>query len=56
MNQNANQIKCGSIKVVNFTRSMKSFLKSNDMEMNSKHNEEISVIAERFSRTLRNKI
>ena len=35
---------------------MKSFLQNNDMEMYSKHNEGKSVVAERFIRTLKNKI
>ena len=47
----ANQTKYGSIKVVNF-----SGLEKNDIEMHSTHNEEKSVIAERFIRTLKNKI
>ena len=47
----ANQTKYGSIKVVNF-----SWLEKNDIEMHSTHNEEKSVIAERFIRTLKNKI
>ena len=39
-----------------YNRSMKSFLQSNDLEMYSTHNEEKFVIAERFIRTLENKI
>ena len=39
-----------------YKRSMKSFLQNNDMEMYSKHNEGKSVVAERFIRTLKNKI
>ena len=35
---------------------MKSFLQNNDIEMYSIHNERKSVIAERFIRTLKNKI
>ena len=35
---------------------MKSFLQNNDIEMYSTHNERKSVIAERFIRTLKNKI
>ena len=35
---------------------MKSWLEKNDIEMYSTHNEEKSVVAERFSRTLRNKM
>ena len=37
-------------------RSIKSFLQNNDVEMHSVHNEGKSVIAERFIRTLMNKI
>ena len=35
---------------------MKSFLQNNDLEMYSTHNEGKSFIAERFFRTLKNKI
>ena len=35
---------------------MKSWLEKNDIEMYSIHNEEKSVVAERFLRTLKNKI
>ena len=35
---------------------MKSFLKNNDIEMYSTHNEGKPVIAERFIRTLENEI
>ena len=35
---------------------MKSWLEKNDIEMYSAHNEEKSVVAERFMRTLKNKI
>ena len=35
---------------------MKSFLQNNSIEMYSTHNEEKSVITERFVRTLKNKI
>ena len=35
---------------------MKSFLQNNDIEIHSMHNEGKSVIAERFMRTLKNKI
>ena len=35
---------------------MKSFLQNNDIEMYSTHNERKSVVAERFIRTLQNKI
>ena len=36
--------------------SMKSWLEKNDIEMYSTHNEEKSVVAEGFIRTLKNKI
>ena len=39
-----------------YNRSMKSFLQNNDIEMYSTHNERKSVIAERFIRTLKNRI
>ena len=39
-----------------YNNSFKKWLKDNDIEMHSIHNEGISVIAERFIRTLKNKI
>ena len=39
-----------------YNRSIKSWLEKNDVEMYSTHNEGKSVIAERFIRTLKNKI
>ena len=39
-----------------YNGSMKSFLQNNDTEMYSTHNEGKSVVAERFIRTLKNKI
>ena len=39
-----------------YNRSMKSWLEKNDMEMYSILNERKSVLAERFIRTLKNKI
>ena len=39
-----------------YNRSMKSWLEKNDIEMYSTHNEGKSVVAERFIRTLKNKI
>ena len=39
-----------------YNSSMKSWLEKNDLEMYSTHNEGKSVIAERFIRTLKNKI
>ena len=39
-----------------YNRSMKSWLEKNDIEMYSTHNEGISVVAERFIRTIKNKI
>ena len=35
---------------------MKSWLEKNEIEMHSMHNEETYIIAERFIRTLKNKI
>ena len=42
--------------MVDKSRPMKSWLEKNDIEVYSTHNEEKSVIAERFVRTLKNKI
>ena len=39
-----------------YNRSMKSFLQNNDIELCSVHNEGKSVVAEKFIRTLKNKI
>ena len=39
-----------------YNRSMKSWLQDNNIEMYSIHNEGKSVVAERFIRTLKNKI
>ena len=39
-----------------YTRSMKSWLEKHDTEMYSTHNEGESVVAERFTRTSKNKI
>ena len=39
-----------------YNKSMKSWLEKNDIEMYSTHNEEKSVVAERFIRTLKNNI
>ena len=39
-----------------YNNSFKKWLQDNDIEMYSTHNEEKSVIAERFIRTLKNKI
>ena len=45
------------IKVVNFiTILLKIFLKINKIKICSTYNEEKSVVAERFNRTLKNKI
>ena len=38
-----------------YNRSIKSWLGNNDIEMYSTHNEEKSIVAERFIRTLKNK-
>ena len=57
INQDANLIKYGLIKEVNFTIIVfKKWLKDNDIEMSSIHDEGKSVVAERFVRTLNNKI
>ena len=39
-----------------YNRSMRSWLQNNDIEMYSTHNKGKSVVAERFTRTLKNKI
>ena len=39
-----------------YNRSMKSWLEKNDIEMYSTHNEGKSILAERFMKTLKNKI
>ena len=39
-----------------YNRSMMSWLQDNDIEMYEAHNEEKSVVTERFIRTLKNKI
>ena len=39
-----------------YNRTMKSWLEKNDIEMHSTHNKEKSVVAERFIKTLKNKI
>ena len=39
-----------------YKRSMKSWLQDNDIEIHSTHNEGKSVVAERFIRTLNNKV
>ena len=39
-----------------YISSFKKWLKDNDEEMHSSHNEEKSVVAERFIRTLKKKI
>ena len=41
---------------MNFATDLKKFLKDNDIEMFSTHNEGKSFVAERFIRTLKNKI
>ena len=53
-----NQIKYGLIRVVNFTTIifLKRLLKMNNIEMYSPYNEGKSVVAERFIRTLKNKL
>ena len=39
-----------------YNRSTKSFLQNNDIEVYSTHNEQKSVVAERFIITLKNKV
>ena len=57
MIQTENQTKYESIKEVNFTIVLfKKWLKDNNIEMYSIYNEGISVVAERFIRTLKTKI
>ena len=60
MNQNTNQVKQinnGLIKAVNCAIDQWNHeWKRNNMEMDSMHNEGKSVVAERFIRTLENKI
>ena len=57
MNLIANQTIYGQIEVANFTnRSVKSWLQDNNIEMYSTYNEAKLVVAERFIRTLKNKI
>ena len=51
-----NLTKYGLIKEVNFQISLKKWLKDNDIEMYLIHNEGKSVVAERFTRTLKTKI
>ena len=55
--KNVNQTKYGLKKEVNSTIVLcKKWLKNNDIEMYSIHNEGISVVPERFIRTLKTKI
>ena len=57
INQHVNQTKYELIKEVNFTVILcKNWLKDNDIEIYSKHNEGKSVVAERFIRILKTKI
>ena len=52
-----NRTKHGLTKEVNFTINVfKKWLKDNDIEMYSIHNEGKSVVTERFIRTLKTKI
>ena len=54
MNQNANQIKYGLIKAAHFIIDQGNHgEKKNDIEIFSTRNEEKSIIAERFIRTLK---
>ena len=57
INEDINQTKYGLTKEANFhNNSFTKWLKDDDNEMYSIHNEGISVVAERFIRTLKNKI
>ena len=56
MIQPENRAKYGLIKEVNFTMTLKKWLKDNDIEKCSIHNEGKYVAAERFIRTLKTKI
>ena len=57
MNQNGQPNKMWVNKGSEFyNRSMKPWLEKNDMEMHSTHNQGKYVVAERFIRTLKNKI
>ena len=52
-----NQTTNGKIKAVNVTTNqLNHFLQNNDIEIYSTQNEGKSVVAERFIRTLKNKI
>ena len=52
-----NQTKYGFIKLVNFTIILfKKWLKDNNIDLYLTHNEEKSVVTERFMRTLKTKI
>ena len=55
--KNINQTKYGFIKLVNFTIILfKKWLKDNNIDLYLTHNEEKSVVTERFMRTLKTKI
>ena len=57
MNQNASLMKHRLIKAANFIKDQWNHVyKKNEIEMYSTHNEWKSVVAERFIRTLKNKI
>ena len=52
-----NQTRYGFIKLVNFTITLlKKWLKDNNIDLYLTHNEEKSVVTERFIRTLKTKI
>ena len=55
-NFNQNPSKIWVDKGSEFYRSMKLCLEKNDIEMHSTHNDGKSVVAEKFIRTLKNKI
>ena len=54
-NRKPNKIRVGKGSEF-YNKSVKSWLQDNDIERHSTHNEEKSVVAERFIRTVKNKI
>ena len=55
-NSKRNQAKYGLINAEFYNSQFKNFLKDNNTEVYSTYNEEKSLVAERFIRTLNNKI
>ena len=56
MNQSTNQINYGQIKAASFQQIDEVVAIKSDVYIYSTHNEEISAVAERFIRTLKNKL